>query len=189
MPSVEQASVDVMETDAPVAAAPEAPAAETSSELPDEVLQIPAISALLTGSPPATFATSESQSPELAVLEKNIEGLTNSGFGLYRSQDKSKIVLFNNLVITPDEIKEADASGKLESIAVPFDELNGAMAEGFQAGAPNSSAPAPAGTPPSSSAQKKTQTARLKNVQAGSPTEGARPGQGRILNNIAKTVV
>lgn len=192
---MDQVTADPMEAPeaAPMAPAEPAPEESAQSDLPDDVLKIPAISALMAGSPPATYAAENSKSPELAILEKNIDAMTKAGFGLYRTKDKANFVLFNNLVITPEEVKKADAEGNLDSIAAPFDDLNKEMSVGFKGTeAEGEVAPAPAapaGSPPSSSAQKKTQAARLKNVQPGSPTDGPRPGQGRVLNNITKSVI
>lgn len=199
MPNMDQVTADPMPESAPEPAPTEdtqtAPAADSQgAELPEDVLKIPAIAALMAGSPPATYAPKDSKSPELSVLEKNLKELTKSGFGLYRTKDKENFVLFNNLLVSPDEIKAADAQGKLDSIAAPFDQLNKDMSVGFKGGESESenAAPAPAapaGNPPSSAAQKKTQNARLKNIQVGGPTDGPRPGQGRVLNNIIKSVV
>lgn len=175
--------------------APKETADAQGAGLPEDVLKIPAIAALMAGSPPATYAAENSKSPELSVLEKNIDPLTKAGFGLYRTKDKANFVLFNNLLITPDEVKKADEGGNLDSIAAPFDDLNKAMSVGFKGGEDEGEGEAaptpasPAGNPPSTAAQKKTQNARLKNIQPGSPTEGAKPGQGRVLNNIIKSVV
>lgn len=200
MPSMDQVTSDPMgpEAAAPPAAPTEPAAPEDSTksaqaELPEAVLKIPAISALLAGSPPATYAAENSKSPELKVLEKNIDPLTKAGFGLYRTKDKSNFVLFNNLILSPEEVKKADAEGKLDSIAAPFEDLNASMSEGFKGSESDGEAfatPAPpAGQPPSAAAQKKTQNQRLKNVQPGGPTDGPQPGAGRVLNNILKPVV
>lgn len=202
MPNMDQATADPMAEAASAvpAATAEAPPKQTAETqgagLPEEVLKIPAIAALMAGSPPATYAAENSKSPELKVLEKNIDPLTKAGFGLYRTKDKSNFVLFNNLILSPEEVKKADADGNLDSIAAPFEDLNKSMAAGFKGSdseAPTEEAAptpaAPAGAPPSAAAQKKIQTARLKNIQPGSPTSGPLPGQGRILSNITKSVV
>lgn len=171
--------------------AEEMPASETP--LPEDVLKIPAISAVLEGSPPAVFAEAGSSSPELKVLEKNIEPLKNSGFGFYRTKDEKNIVMFNSLYLTPEEVIQADESGQLESIATSFEEVNGAMAEGFEGGKAKGAPSAPptpaAGSPPPASAQRNLMTKRVNNTQPGGPTSGARPGQGRVLNNIQKSVI
>lgn len=189
MPNAEQAMTDV---------ATPAPAGEpmademTDTPLPEDVLKIPAISAVLEGSPPAVFAAAGSTSPELKVLEKNIDPLKNSGFGIYRTKDSKNFVLFNSLYLTPEEVKQADESGQLESIASSFEEVNGAMSEGFEGGAPSAPATPPtpaAGSPPPASAQRNLMTKRVNNASPGSPTSGARPGQGRVLNNIQKSVI
>lgn len=189
MPNAEQAMTDVA-TPAPAGE----PMAEetTDTPLPEDVLKIPAISAVLEGSPPAVFAEAGSTSPELKALEKNIDPLKEAGFGFYRTKDKKNFVMFNSLFLTPEEVKQADESGNLESVASSFDEVNGAMSEGFAGSAEGAPAAPPtpaAGTPPPASAQRNLMTKRVNNASPGSPTSGARPGQGRVLNNIQKSVI
>lgn len=189
MPNAEQAMTDVT-TPAPNGEPMEEKSSGTS--LPDEVLKIPALNAVIEGSPPAVFAPATLKSPELKTLEKNIENLKNAGFGFYRTKDKENVVMFNALFITPEELKQADESGQLESIAAPFDEVNTALSVAFQDGKETAAAPPAtpaAGNPPPASAQRNLMTKRVNNVQPGSPTSGARPGQGRLLNNIQKPVI
>jgi hypothetical protein len=190
MPNMNQVMTDVAAPPPEGAPAMEETSSSQSSSLPEDVLKIPAINAVLEGSPPAVFAAAGSKSPELKTLEKNIDALKDSGFGFYRTKDSKNFVMFNSLYLTPDEVKQADESGQLESVASSFDEVNGAMSEGFAGGESATAATAPAaGNPPPASAQRNLMTKRVNNTQPGGPTSGARPGQGRVLNNIQKSVI
>lgn len=166
--------------------------AAADSNLPEDVLKVPAISAMLNGSPPAVFTPAGSKSPELEVLEKNLKQLAKAGFALYQTKDKANFVLFNQLFVSPEEIQQADDSGNLESVAAPFDAVNADMnaaMNGGESAAPVAEAAPAAGKPPTSTESRNLATKRINNVQPGSPTDGARPGQGRLLNNIQKTVL
>lgn len=174
-------------------------AAEGGVDLPDDLLRIPAMQAVVAGSPGAFSAVLSQfeKRPEAKIIAANSDGLMKAGFGLYRSLDGQTGAVFNQLFVSPDEIKAADAAGQLQTIAPPFDQLNmevgqsgannpvmaeGARPEGFAAGA--------AGPPPmAASAQKSVATKRANNLQLGSPTSGPVPGEGRLLNNILKPVI
>lgn len=173
-------------------------------DLPDELLQIPAMQAVMAGQPGAFSAVLSQfeKMPESKVIAANKDKLMQAGFGLYRSLDGQHGAVFNQLFVSPDEIKAADKAGQLAVVAPPFDQLNmevgkaGAanpvLAEGerpadFRAGMP---APAPGPVePPSASAQQSLATKRANNMQLGSPTSGPVPGEGRLLNTILKPVV
>lgn len=197
---------------APAAAAP-APAAQDEEtpkeakggeELPEALLkEAPALQLLMNGSPPATFAPTDAEFPELKTVAKHIKDLGKAGFGVYGTKDGSNVVVFNGLYITPDEVKAADEAGQLDAVAAPYAELRTALqggAEGTTAteASPDASGaiPTPAALPAASAGpaapaatQNKIASKRLANVSLGSPTSGPAPGQGRILNNIAKPVV
>ena len=191
----------------PQAAAPAAePAPEEKSILPEAVLKIPAMNALLQGSPPATYAPLKSKTPEIETLSKNAEALKKAGFAAFKSESKpGNFIMFNGLAIKPEEVVQADKSGQLDSVAVPFDQLlqsfeqarNDAQPTDGE-GAPASQAPpggaiAPAGAsevpPLPAGAQKRTMAARVANLVPGGPTSGPAPGRGRILNAISTPVV
>lgn len=199
-PGVEMVEAEAVETEAPAGGA----------EIPDEVLQIPAMQGLVAGQPGAFSALVEDfeKKPEGKVLAANVKPLQEAGFGLYRSLDGSKGVLFNTLFVSPEEIQAADQSGQLEAIAPPFDELNAAIAQSgsanpvLQEGArptgmkmggtqPSSAMPMPAGSPKPmpSGAQKTLASKRAANMQLGAPTSGPEPGQGRLLNALLKPVL
>lgn len=173
---------------APVESAAEA-------EIPETVLQIPEISALLQGTPPALlFSTEEFKLPEAQTLWSNRDALVKAGLGLYGLQDKSGGVIFNARFVSPEEVRVADQKGRITDLAAPFSELRGAINEGVK---PTSEAPAapaeapaqPAVAPAPSGVQNRLATARTKNLAPGGPTSGPAPGQGRILNSILKPTV
>jgi len=192
---------------APVAppAAPEAPTTPEAkpaksekgdSVIPEEVLQFPVVRALLKGAPPAVFSPTGDKSPEVAVIGKNYKKLLEAGFGFYRAKDGT--VMFNNMFVSPAEIKLADQEGRLGDFAPPLSELNQTFDQFDQGGAAAApgAAPAPvsgaAGQPmaaPTPSVTNRLTTTRAKNATPGSPTSGPNPGAGRILNNILKSAV
>jgi len=176
---------------------------EGGGEIPDAVLEAaPALQLLLNGSPPATFAPKDAEFPEIEVVAKHIKDLGKAGFGVYPTKDGANVVVFNGLYVTPEQVAAADEAGQLDQIAAPYAELRTALEGGTpSAGATETSpdasgaasmppiAPAPSGGGPSAGTEKKIAQARLKNSTLGTPTSGPAPGQGRILNNIAKPVV
>lgn len=192
----------------PPDAAP-APTAEGGADLPDDLLKIPAIQAITAGQPAAFSALLESfqNTPEAKIIATNKDKMMEAGFGLYRSLDGAKGVVFNQLFVSPDDIKAADAAGQLDQIAPPFDELNASVAgsgaanpvlaegerpTGFATGSGAPAAvPMPSGEMPPmpSGAQKTLANKRSANMQPGAPTTGASPGAGRLLNSILKPVL
>ena len=194
----------------PQAVAPDDEEAAAGPALPDDVLKIPAMNALLQGSPPATYAPIKSKMPEIETLSKHAQDLKNAGFAAFKSESMpGNFVLFNGLIIKPEEVMQADSAGKLDSVAVPFQTLvesyakakrgadvNTAEADGMgapaaQAGAGGAIPPVGgSGVPPlPASAQRQAMSARVMNLQPGSPTSGPAPGRGRVLNAISKPVV
>ncbi len=164
----------------------------TEPTIPDEVLSIPAFGALLRGSPPAVYAPKGVRTPEVDIIERNIEPLIESGFGIYKTLDGKGSVLFNTQFIDEAELKVADQKGKLDVIAPPLTEA----LDFFNSKIPQDGAAAPAATAPPAPAMsaapatpEPTVNARTKNTLPGSPTDGPVPGQGRILNAILKPVV
>jgi hypothetical protein len=185
---------------------PEAPA---EASLPDEVLQIPAMQALMAGNPPALSANLQdfAKRPEASAIMGNKDALMAAGMGTYRSLSGDLGVLFNRFYVSPEEITAADKNGQLASIAIPFDVVNQQVAGSGDKNpvlekkeAPEGFRTAPAATPPqsqsvvtspgpSSEAELNAQRARLKNSAVGGPTSGARPAAGRLLNSILKPVL
>jgi hypothetical protein len=202
-PVADAAPVAPIEPQAAPSAEDEQPAGPS---LPEEVLKIPAMSALLQGAPPATYGPLKSKMPEIETLSKHAQDLKNAGFAAFKSESMpGNFVLFNGLIIKPDEIMQADKSGQLDSVAVPFETLvnsfesakkdaEGAPAEGAPPSevAPGGAIAPPAGSsvpPLPASAQRRTMSARVANLVPGSPTSGPAPGRGRVINAISKPVV
>jgi len=190
----------------PIPGAPEQPAAGGSG-LPNELLQIPAMQAVFSGQPAAFSAslTDFAKRPEAKLISQNKDALLKAGMGLYRSLGGDLGVIFNQLRINGEQLKAADQAGKLLEIAPPFDTVN-QMVAGSGENNPVLSAQPPAGlagNTPSAAAQMgspvrpppplpaSSQTAltkaRIKNQTLGRPSEGPKPGAGRILNNILKS--
>lgn len=199
--------------------APESPApvpAETEGSklpsMPEPLLKIPAVHGLITGNPGAfSLPIKESKDREdLQDLKKYKEWLGKAGMYVYAALDGKTGVVANALYVHPEELKAADAAGKLAEVAPPFDQVNhniaksgsahpsltsGAVPTGLK-GAPVPQPPtAPMQTaqssvpPPPASAQRKALTAQIANLQPGGPTSAPAPGAGSLLRSILKPVV
>lgn len=200
----------------PPAGAGTPPAAESGepkagAELPNELLQIPAIQGLLAGSPPAVSASLAdfANRPEGKLIAANKEPLMNAGMGLYRSVGGDIGVIFNRMFVSDQEISNADKAGQLPQVAPPFDQVNQQLASAGQnhpilnpnlqtptglktappaaVGAMPAASPAPGAMPAPTPA--KVTAAKARNIPLGSPTSGPKPGAGRLLNSILKPVV
>lgn len=197
--------------------APETPPTEGGdAKIPDEVLKIPAIQAILAGQPAAVSAPLKefSARPEAKAIIKNAPTLQQAGFGLYRSLSGDLGVLFNQMHIHGEDLVNADKAGKLTEVAPPFDQVNDAVGKsgkdhpilktqgvpnGFKSATPvqppqaspevTNPAPAPQSMGGPGPAQLQANRARLQNLAVGGPISGPRPGAGRILNNVLKPVV
>jgi hypothetical protein len=171
--------------------------------LPDELLNQPVMQALMAGSPAAVSASIEAaQQTEFGQMVSQFgPQMQQAGFGFYRSQSGDLGVVFNQLFLPPEEIQKADQAGTLIEIAPPLDQVEQAILGDPNAnpvlqaqtpGAPpmpgQGGAAPQAGAPPRATPSRVT-TQRKQNLTAGSPTSGARPGAGRLLNEILKPVV
>jgi hypothetical protein len=191
-------------------AAPAAPETKPAgaTELPDDLLKIPAVQGLIAGEPPAfSVPIAEFQKlPEAKLLVANKEPLMQAGIATYRSLGGDTGVLFNQLYISSQEIQDADKAGQLQSIAPSFDAVNQQVATSganhpalrhsgnvptqFKTvNAPTPPQMASSASPLAPGAQKAMMKARTANMQPGSPTEGAVPAGGRLLNAVLKPVV
>lgn len=187
----------------------ETPAPDESgqaSKLPDTLLKLPTIQAIMAGSPPAASGSIAdfSKRPEGKLIASNKDPLMRAGFGFYKSLDGAVGVVFNQLYIHGDQIKQADTAGKLTEVAPPFDTIGQAVATSGAghpvlahdgnvpeqlATAPVAEVPQMMSAPqPPASVENKLTTARLKNSQPGSPTSGPAPGAGRLANAIMRPV-
>lgn len=188
-------------------AAPEAPPAEVpEGDLPDELLQIPAIGALLVGQPAALSApiAQFEKRPEAQLIAKNKTPLMSAGIGLYRTVAGDTGVIFNQRFIAPADIQAADKAGSLNDIAPNFDQVNQQLGasgaehpmmsaeagpEGFAVAQPPAAPTSANVPPPPASVPRQAQAARVKALTPGGPTKGARPGAGRLINNILRPPV
>jgi hypothetical protein len=193
-------------TPPPVEPTTEAPASSPTGELPEEVLKLPAFQALFSGQPPALSASIKGfeKRPEGKLITKNQKPLQEAGIAFYRGLGGDLGVLFNQMYVSPDEIKAADTAGQLAQIAPDFDTVNSEVAKsgknnpvlsakGPPAGGRTGPVPAPPQlanvAPQPASAQRATQKARVMNTQIGAPTSGPAPGGGQLLRQILKPVI
>lgn len=181
-----------------------APKAKESGGLPSELLQLPAFQALFAGQPPALSASIAdfSKRPETKLVADNKDGLMRAGIGFYRSVGGDLGVVFNQMFVSGEELKAADAAGQLLEIAPPFDTVSQSVAQSGAnnpvlnaqtpsgpRGAPVPTPPQSGGKSPSAASQRKVTAARVMNIQPGAPTSGPSPGSGRLLNSILKPVI
>lgn len=176
----------------PNASATPANSEEDTSGIPQEVLELPIMAGLLQGAPPAVWAPIGTKGPEVSVVLAHAPELNKAGFGFYRDEKAGLDVFYNSRFVSPDLIKKAAEKGKIKDVASPLEEVSaqingsvGAPAGVAEPGAvPAASVKAAASLPDTP-----VNTARLNNVQPGSPTDGPRPGAGRVLNNIIKPTI
>jgi hypothetical protein len=197
---------------APVEPAQDAPQqAEQPAPLPADLLKIPALQALVAGSPPALsmkLKGSEDRS-EVALVKKHQEPLQQAGMGFYRSISGEYGVMFNALRIHPADLQAADKAGKLLLVAPDFDAVDHAVAkagldhpalhasppprtpampQSAQAGPPQMSSGKFSPPVPASVARRLIQQ-RITNMQPSAPTGGPAPGAGPLTNAILKPVI
>lgn len=176
----------------------------TSDDLPDELIQLPAIQAVFAGEPPALSASIQdfAERPEAKLIVANKDKLMGSGLGLYRSLSGDVGVLFNQFYISPEDIKSADQAGRLQEIAPPFDAVSEAVGKSGPNNPVLKDRPRPKGLAvasvqmppqsgampaPASPAQNRIVQDRAKALQPGKPTD--RGAQGKLLSSIMKPVV
>lgn len=172
---------------------PETPSSKQSESLPDELLKIPVIQALTVGAPAAvsTEIATFSKTPEAKLITAHKKGLMTAGFGFYRSLDGQLGVMFNQLYVSGESIKQADQAGALLEVA-PLDtnvknalQTAGAQNQEQQA-APPPMAPVASAAPP---ANRKVMEQRAMSLTPQSPLEGSKPGAGRLLNDILRPIL
>jgi len=181
-------------TETDIVSSPQEPPAnsESTAGIPDEVLELPVMLGILNGAPPAVWAETGRKDPEIQVVVNNVKPLEESGIGFYKSTDGKTTVLYNSAFVAQDELRKRDKAGTLTKDIPKYDAVKQG-AEVAISGQPPSTLPGSpvtaAGSPPSSATQKSLATKRANNLQVGSPTSGAVPGSGRILNNILKPTI
>lgn len=214
------ADTSMIEPLAPAEVAPTAPAAApppsepeeaAETQLPEELLAIPAVQAVFAGTPPAVSMkiANAGQRPEVKAIAENKDALLGAGMAFYRSLSGELGVMFNILKLNPEDLKAADKRGVLRQIAPDFDLVNhevsklGTQHPAFSAGEPGAAVPpamsvgAPQAAsgqlslspPPPASVQRRLAQERLKNLTLGAPSTGPAPGAGRLLNSVLKPVV
>lgn len=154
--------IDIQPKDGAASAAPVPPQSDESEapvQLPPELLHIPAMQALVAGSPPAISAPIKefASNPVGKLIVANKDLLQQAGMGFYRSMSGDIGVVFNMLHVHPQDLQAADKAGKLNVLAPPFDAINhavgksglrnpvlsrGAVPNGFKPPTPQSPAPA-----------------------------------------------
>lgn len=188
-----------------IIAEPQAAPAESepTTEIPEEVLNIPAVYGLLNGAPPAVYVERTRKDPEIKTVVKHQKELQDSGFGFYQTKNGKYTVFYNGAYVSPEELKKEDEAGTLTETVAYYDDVKQSFDSALGGATPEGGAPLPGqpeaaaapsaapvgGSPPSSRVQNTLATARVNNLNPGSPTSGPVPGRGRILNNILKSAV
>ena len=193
----------------PTQAAPGQPAGVAG--LPPDLLKIPALQALVAGTPPALSMKLKGNEDrdEVALVKKHQEPLQAAGMGFYKSISGEYGVMFNALRIHPDDLQAADKAGKLLLVAPDFDAVDHAVAKsGMDHPAMHASPPprtpamaqsSAAGPPQMASGKFSPPVAaavarrliqqRIQNMQVSAPTGGPAPGAGQLTNAIMKPVI
>lgn len=213
-PVTPRASAQPSTAAAPAAAAP-APAGGAGGAIPDEVAQLPPITALLAGEPAAVslHIPDFEKRPESKALAAGGPALQEAGISFYSALDGKTGVMVNQMFMPPEEVQAADKAGKLLEVAPPWDAVEKAVVSGApldhpafkgMKGANRTGQPATAPAPspdqgassqamnmkvPGAGSAPAQQQARAANMGAGAPSSGPKPGAGRILNSILKPVV
>lgn len=181
--------------------------AADAGDLPEEVLRLPGIQAIMAGSPPAISSPLKGfeKSQEGKLIIENRDSLMQAGMGFYRSLSGDLGVMFNQLYINGEDIKSADQAGKLLEIAPPAEKViqdikksgknNPVLTAKTPTGVKQATIPtAPQNAtspvaPAPASVQRKAMQARIQNMAPSAPTQGPKPGAGRLLNSILKPVL
>lgn len=200
-------------TAAPVEPSSPQPSEEAAASLSPEILQIPAMQGILAGEPAAfsvPIAGFEAR-PEGKIIISNKDPLMQAGIGFYRSLGGDIGAIFNRFFLADTEIQQADKEGRLAEIAPSFEQVNQMISQSGQqnpmfsakqrptgiksAGAtvpvpgPVANVSQPAAAPTGQRTPARLLGAKMRNLDVGSPTEGSKPGAGRLLNSILKPVL
>lgn len=163
---------------------------EETSGVPEEILAMPVFKAILEGAPAALWTNTGDKSAEAVEAVKAGKKLNDIGLFFYRDDPTKTDVLYNAQFISPELIKTAAKKGKLREVASNLAETVAAI-NGGGAGSPEAGgATLPAsGMPSSVPVESPLNTARIGNLEPGSPTSGPSPGQGRVINSIQKQAI
>lgn len=161
---------------------------EESSGVPAEVLELPIVRGLLEGSPPAIYNESGAKSEEINTVIKNGKSLKDIGIGFFHDPKAKLDLAYNTQFISPDMVKEAAKKGALKQIAESYTEVSARI--NAAVGAPAAGGAALVGGDMSLNLQdSQINTARVNNLSSGSPSSGAQPGAGRVLNDLLKPTI
>jgi hypothetical protein len=110
---------------------PVEPIQEPSAQVPEEIIQIPAMQAVFSGSPPAVSARIKefARMEEAKLIAQNKDVLQQAGIGFYKALSGELGVIFNQFYIHPSDIQAADKQGKLLQIAPPIEQVDAAVAK------------------------------------------------------------
>lgn len=177
------------------------PQAEAAAPAAPSVVQIPAVQAVIQGSPPGIAFPKGMKTPAIKMMVQNKDALLQAGLSFYRPKDKSiEAVMFNEASMSSSQVEALDKAGVLKDFFPPFlpesdpflQADREAGGEGAPAGSPTGVGPTASGTlakPASAKAQAKIGQARKENITPDSPADSAKPGSGSILNAIGKRAV
>lgn len=181
------------------AATPEAAPATAPAAQQDPFLQglaaSPVIQSVQQGNPGAIFAPPSIFGDHAAdVIPKLIAGIGSLNLAVVEAPKSGNLVVYNPQVISPQAITEADAQGKLESVATPLVVTHPPSKKvpvpnvAPAAPAPQAAAPQPSVNviPPTSGvAGAGVATQRANNIIPKPPSQQANPGLG-IVNGLQK---
>lgn len=162
------------------------------------VANSPPVQALLSGQPPALWASTETPNAGAVFIAENLPSFGELGLGFYRGKDKA--VLFNQSMLSPDQVKQLDATGELDALAAPMESFFAGTDSGQGPAGPDAPEPVfgPAGAVPVSAAPAPASTAgvppaapgatamRLEELQPKAPSQRPAPGQGLVLNGLLR---
>lgn len=162
-------------------------ATEESSEVPAEILALPIVGSLLDGSTPAIYNESGAKSKEIDTVIKNGKSLKEIGIEFFHDPKAKLDLAYNTQYIDPAFVKAAAAKGKLKEIAESYTEVSARINAAI---APASVGAAPmGGSTEMNLPNTPVTTARINNLQPGSPTSGPAPAQGRVLNSLLRPTI
>lgn len=161
---------------------------DEASGIPESVLEIPLMRGILEGAPAAIYTPVGTKGPEIETVLKHGKDLNAAGIGFFRDEKNKLDVIYNSGYITKDLLEAAAKKSKIPEVAELLSEVSARVNSAV--GAPAAGAPAPmGGSMEMNLAASPVNTARINNLQPGSPTSGPQPGAGRILNNLTKPVI
>lgn len=169
--------------------------APAALEIPDNVLKIPAMAALLKGSLTAISALrggASAKDPDLQAVMQAAPALADAGFSFYRG--KTRDVISNSLKVDPQVIEKADQADLLDDVAAPWEQLKAIDLSGAKqpkpvVAAPVVAAPVVAPVVESTGANTAATLAGAQNLQPKPPADQVRPGAGTVANLLVKRAV